>query len=269
MPDKKQAKKYPSHLIIPDTQVRVGDNLDYLSWIGEYIMNKRPDTIVMLGDFADMHSLSSYDRGKKSGEGARVTEDIAVVAKAMDVLLAPMRKYNRRMAKNKKSQYKPRMVLTLGNHENRIERYVNDNPQLGSFLSSASLPYACNGWEVVPFLEAITIDGIKYSHFFPRGANGRIMQGRNGAPNARLQVVREGMSCTAGHLQGLDWAPMPHGEGIRYGLIVGSCYVHEENYLTPQGTEYWRGIVLKNEVHDGYYDPMFISLKYLERRYGS
>ena len=38
-------------------------------------------------------------------------------------------------------QYKPKMVLTLGNHEERIMRHVNDNPELQGFLSYDNLRY--------------------------------------------------------------------------------------------------------------------------------
>ena len=53
------------HLVIGDTQVKPGISLSYLTWIGKYIVDKQPDVIVMIGDFADMPSLSSYDVGKK------------------------------------------------------------------------------------------------------------------------------------------------------------------------------------------------------------
>ena len=57
------------HLIIPDCQVKDGVPLEYLEWIGHYIVEKKPDVIINIGDFADMPSLSSYDVGKKSFEG--------------------------------------------------------------------------------------------------------------------------------------------------------------------------------------------------------
>jgi hypothetical protein len=260
--------KSNSHLIIPDVQARIEDDFSFLSHIGHYIVDKKPDTIVCLGDFVDMKSLSSYDMGKKAAEGARVTKDIAASHLAMDALMKPIYSYNEKRARNKKAQYKPRMVLTLGNHENRINRYINDYPHMADFLSTDALGFQHYGWEVHQFLEPVVIDGIKYAHFFPRGPNGRVMQSTRGAPSARAQVMREGMSCTAGHLQGLDWAVLPNGTGANYGLICGSCYLHEEDYLTPQGTQYWRGIVVKHDVRDGDYDPMFVSLEYLNRRYG-
>ena len=256
------------HLVIPDVQARIEDNFRFLERIGQYMVDKKPDVVVCLGDFVDMKALSSYDMGKKAAEGTRVNKDFLAGRSAMKHLMVPLQKYNKKLAKNKKAQYKPRLVMTLGNHENRINRYINDYPHLADFLSTADLGYEEYGWEVHPFLEPVIIDGVKYAHYFPRGPNGRVMQGTRGAPSARAQVMREGMSCTAGHLQGLDWSVLPNGTGANYGLIAGSCYEHEESYLTPQGTQYWRGVVIKHEVRDGLYDPMMVSLSYLKRRYG-
>src|SRR3990167_10888236 len=112
------------HLIIPDCQVKPGVDLSYLGWIGHYICDKQPDVIVHLGDFADMPSLSSYDVGKKSFEGRRYADDIEAAKDAMCAFLSPLWDFNAKAKKNKEKQYHPRMVLTLGNHENRIHRAV-------------------------------------------------------------------------------------------------------------------------------------------------
>ena len=256
------------HLIIPDTQIRPGVCINHLVALGRYIVKKKPEVIVQLGDFADMHSLSTYDTGTMRAEGARLVEDIAAAKQAMKALLSPLWDYNLKRQLHKKALYKPRLILTLGNHEQRIERHVNANPNLAGFLSYSSLGYSDFGWEVYNFLEVVEVDGILYSHFFPRNATGRIVQSTRGSPNARVQVQREGKSCTSGHLQGLDVHIQQRSNRRDYGLIAGSFYMHEEDYLTPQGTAYWRGVVMKNEVDDGEYDPMFISLNYLLRTYG-
>lgn len=256
------------HLVIPDLQIQHGVPLEHLTWIGKYIVDKQPEVIVQIGDFADMHSLSSYDMGRKSGEGARYEVDIAAAQEGMATLMAPIIEYNRKQVKNKKAQYKPHMVLTLGNHENRINRHVNSNPILEGRLSTDDLGFASYGWEVHEFLEVVEIDGVLYSHYFPRNAQGKVVQSFRGAPNARAQVQREMQSCTSGHLQGLDFHIQQTATTRKYGIIAGSCYLHEEDYLTPQGTAYWRGIIYKHEVHDGEYDVMFVSLDYLQRRYG-
>lgn len=248
-----------THLVIPDTQVKPGVPTDHFTWIGKYIADKKPDVIVQIGDFADMESLSSYDKGKKSHEGRRYRKDLEAGWRAMDLLLEPIAK-----ARN----YKPKLVLTLGNHEQRIERAVEANAELEGTMSYDDLGYESYGWEVHPFLEVVNIDGISYSHFFPRSAQGKVCQTRNGAPNAKTQLVREGRSCTSGHSQGLDIACLPLGGKLQWGLIAGSCYLHDESYLSPQGNEHWRGVILKNGVSKGTYSPILVDLNYLKKRYG-
>ena len=51
-------------------------------------------------------------------------------------------------------------------------------------------------------------------------------------------------------------------------IIAGSFYQHDEAYLTPMANNCWRGIVMLNEVRDGQFDEMFVSLNYLRKRYG-
>ena len=255
-------------MVIPDVQCKAGVNLKHLEHIGKYLVDKQPDVVICLGDFADMESLSSYDKGKKKFEGRRYKKDISTAKIAMDILLNPLKSHNKKVAKQKGKQYKPRMVMLLGNHENRINRAVEADAILEDTISTDDLGYAEAGWEVHPFLQVVEIDGIMYSHYFPRSASGRVMQDKRGSPNAAVQVKREMCSCTAGHLQGLDFSIYQTGKQRYYGLIAGSCYTHDEDYLTPQGTQYWRGIIYKNEVVGGQYDPMFVSLEYLKRRYG-
>lgn len=259
---------FNTHLVIPDCQVKEGVDVSHLEHIGKYIVHKKPDTIICLGDFADMPSLSSYDKGTKGFEGRRYKKDIEATKRAMSLLMAPLNHYNQKRQADKKKLYKPRMIMLLGNHEHRIDRAVNMEPMLDGTISTEDLGYAEAGWEVHPFLDVVEVDGILYSHFFPRSPSGRIMQNKRGAPSASAQVRREMRSCTSGHLQGLDFSIYQTGHRRYYGLIAGSCYTHDEEYLTSQGTHYWRGIVYKNEVRDGEYDGMFVSLNYLKRKYG-
>lgn len=113
-----KSDKGHTHIVIPDTQCKGGIDMDYLRWYGEYIALKMPDVIVHLGDHADMPSLSSYDKGKKAMEGQRVQKDIEASIKGMNLLLAPIKELQDSQKKMYGTVlYKPRMVLTLGNHE--------------------------------------------------------------------------------------------------------------------------------------------------------
>ncbi len=81
------------HAIIPDCQVKDGVDLSYLTWVGKYLAEKKPDVIVQIGDFADMPSLSSYDVGRKCFEGRRYKTDIDVTNKAMEMLYMAKENY--------------------------------------------------------------------------------------------------------------------------------------------------------------------------------
>jgi len=48
-------------MVIPDCQVKPTHSTAYLRAVGQYMVEKQPDTVICLGDFADMPSLSSYD----------------------------------------------------------------------------------------------------------------------------------------------------------------------------------------------------------------
>src|SRR3954463_12664468 len=152
-------------LVVPDTQVKPGNDLGFLTRIGRFIVDKQPDIIVHLGDHADMPSLSSYDYGKKSFEGRRYVEDIQSAKDGMAALHQPIVSYNTRQAKNGKKQYRPEKHFLLGNHEHRISRAVNDDPKLDGVLSVDDLCYE-RDWLVHPFLEVVVIGGIAFSHYF-------------------------------------------------------------------------------------------------------
>lgn len=250
------------HIVIPDCQVRPGDDFQFLEAIGNYLVEKKPDVIVNIGDFADMPSLSSYDVGKKSFEGRRYVQDVDAAQEAQKALLSPLWAYQRRQLANKKKAYDPQMVLTLGNHEHRIHRAVNNDPKLEGVLSEEHLGYAEHGWEVHPFLSVVVLDGVAYSHYFTSGVLGRP------ATTAAAQLNKKHMSCIAGHQQGLQIHMAQRADGSRLtSVIAGSCYEHDEDYLGPQGNKHWRGILVLHEVHDGSFDLMPVSLDYLKKKY--
>lgn len=250
------------HLVLPDVQARPGHDFTYLNKIGHYIVEKKPDTIVCLGDFADMPSLSTYDYGKKSFEGKRYKADIEASHEAMTALLEPLWSFNAKAKKNKEKQYHPDMTLTLGNHENRINRAVNDDAKLDGVLSVDDLGFASYGWEVVPFLDVVVLDGVAYSHYFTTGLMGRPVT------TAQACLTKKHMSCIQGHQQGLQIATTYNAMGAKLtSVIAGSCYEHDEDYMSFQGNKHWRGFLVLHDVQDGDFDLMPVSLKYIAKKY--
>ena len=251
------------HLIIPDCQVKPGVDISYLKWIGEYAAEKKPEVIVCIGDFADMPSLSSYDVGKKSFEGRTYKADVESTKEAMSLLMKPIQDEQQRLIKNKDKRWNPRLILTLGNHEDRINRAINLDRKLDGLISVGDLEYEELGWEVHPYLEVVVVDGVAYSHFFTTGVMGRPVT------SAAALLTKKHMSAIMGHVQHRQIAYAQRADGKQMtGLFVGSCYLHDEDYLGLQGNDYWRGIWMLHEVNDGSFDEMPISLNYLKRKYG-
>lgn len=251
------------HLVIPDTQIGPGAPTQHLRWIGQYIVDQfasRPLKIIHLGDHWDMPSLSSYDRkGGSLMEGRRVITDIEAGNEAFKLLTEPLRKLNRK--RQRQYLWTPELHLLRGNHENRIVRAVEQDAQLEGFLSLDLLKSP--EWTVHDFLEPVRLDGVVYSHYLYNTMTGRPL----GGSNLETRLKNVGHSFTVGHAQGLKWARIDTLNGPHIGLQAGSCYLHEERYLGPQATGYWRGIIVCHQVENGDYDPMFVSLDYLCRRY--
>ena len=250
-------------LVIPDCQVKEGVPLDHLNWAGQAICDYKPDVIVNIGDFADMPSLSTHDvKGSKYFEGLRYKKDVEVVKEAMQLLLKPLRDMQKVQKDSKHKVYKPRMVLTLGNHENRINRAINNNPQLEGLLSVKDLEYE-KDWEVHDFLHPVFINGVGFNHYWPVGAMCRPAA----SPAAIISKLH--MSCVGGHQQGKQVAYGKRADGQSIcAIIAGSYYQHNEDYMDLLSNKHWRGLVVLNEVDDGHFDEMFLSIEYLKGKYG-
>lgn len=251
-------------MIIADTQVKPSSDLTYLKHIGRYIVDKRPDVIVHIGDHWDFESLSSYDKGKLSFEGRRLRSDIKAGNEGMDALLKPLRSLQARQRANKKAIYNPRMVFTAGNHEDRFDRLSQEMPELEGFVGTETLGLEDWGWEPYPYLEPVEIDGIYFVHYLANPFSGRPYGG-----SALNQLQKVGRSYVVGHKQTLDVAIRPTlDKNMQIGIINGACYPHDEDYKGPQGNTHFRGLTVLHDVRNGFGDPMFVSLDYLERKYG-
>jgi len=250
-------------LVIPDCQVKPGIPTEHLTWAGKAIVDYRPDVVINIGDFADMPSLSTHDKvGSKYFEGKRYKDDIKAAKEGMVKLLAPLRELQKSQRATKHKVYKPRMVLTLGNHENRINRAVANSPILDGVISVKDLDYE-RDWEVHDFLHPVFIGGVGFCHYFPVGAMGRA------ASSATVLVNKLHQSCIAGHQQGKQVAYGKRADGTAIcGIIAGSYYLHDEDYMDVISNKHWRGLVVLNEVKDGAFDEMFLSISYLEKKYG-
>lgn len=254
--EKPLTKKKPTILVIADTQCKSEESLEYMLWIGQYIADKKPDIIVHIGDHYDFPSLSSYDKGKSSAEGKRLIKDIEAGNKGFEYL---------NMAMQSIPDYNPRKVFCIGNHCERLSRYVDDNPELIGTLGLDKLPFEEYGWEVHPFLKPVEIEGIFFVHYLANPFSGKPYGG-----NAMNILKTVGRSFVVGHKQCLDIAIRPTIDGKQQiGIINGAAYPFDEKYKGYQGNNHFRGITMLYEVEDGFGLPKFISINHLKERYYS
>jgi hypothetical protein len=76
------------------------------------------------------------------------------------------------------------------------------------------------------------------------------------------------MSCVAGHQQGKQIAYGKRADGKSIcGIIAGSYYQHDEDYMDQLSNTHWRGLLVMNEVEDGQFDELFLSINYLKAKY--
>jgi hypothetical protein len=251
----------PRILFIPDTQVKPDVPTDHIAWAARYAADKRPDAIVCAGDWYDMPSLSSYDAGRLAAEGRRYQDDI-------DAGSAALALFDRELRKHAPRSYRPRKVVTLGNHEERIKRAVEESPKMEGKVSMNDLAFQQYGWVVHSFLEVATVFGVAFTHFCTLNAQGRAANTKHGAPSARAQAIRMMRSTVCGHRQGLDVATVEAaGRRVR-GVIAGSFYRHIEGYMGPQGNSHWQGLLMLNDIQAGDFDLCEVSMSYLSRRWG-
>ena len=81
----------------------------------KFIKDYKPTEIILLGDFMEVSSLSGYDLSKRRKiEGQRFEKEVALAEHELDIL----------------SDLCPVVTYLEGNHEDRVERYLDDHPEL-------------------------------------------------------------------------------------------------------------------------------------------
>jgi len=259
-------EKGRDHLVIPDDHASPFDTFDRYEWLGQFILEKQPEVIVKIGDSWDMPSLSSYDKGKKSHTVTKnVKADIESGHYSEQLLFGPIIQYNNTMTKWKKRKYNPLIVKCIGNHEFRLKRMLEYEPQwegtvdMGIFRTRLDLDEV-----VVPYLDYDIFDGVGYSHYFVSGVQGRP------ASSAAAMIRKTGISCTMGHVHTLDYATQKRADGkLTRGVFCGSF--HDKNHESFAGKQvdnvWWNGVIYKHNVIEGDYDIEEWSVERLEREY--
>lgn len=249
-----------THLIIPDSHAHPDYNNSRFDWLSRLIVDVKPDVVVHIGDGADMPSLSSYDKGTKAFVGRNYGADIGAAVEAEDRTWRQVKRQKKKV---------PRRVRLIGNHDERINKALNTQPELEGAVSINDLQLDKYYDEIVPYHGAtpgaIEIDGVVYAHFLPAGVMGRPVSGEHPAYSL---ITKLGQSCTVGHIHTRDFCQRANVLGApRLGLVVGVFQDWEAPFAGLANKFWWRGVVVCRNVEGGIYDHQWISINALKKEY--
>jgi hypothetical protein len=229
--------------------------------LGNLVADVKPDHVICIGDWADMPSLCSYERGTKGFEGRRYKKDIESSIDAQERFFEPIR------ARKKKL---PKFWMLHGNHEIRISRAIDsDAARLDGIISLDDLSYREYGWEVVSYSGAtpgiLELDGIVYAHYHTSGVLGKSIGGIHPA----FQLLQKGYcSSTQGHVHTFDHCVRTRNDGSYIHGLVSGCFIdYFADFAGVANNMWWRGVCLKEDVNKGNYDLSMVSLDSIRREY--
>lgn len=249
------------HLIIPDAHSHFEHHNRRANWIGKLIADVKPDIVVNLGDTWDMPSLSSFDKGTRSAMGRTYRADIDSGLDFNERLWDEVKKTKKKL---------PIRYFIEGNHEFRIKKAINYQPELEGAISFNDLELERYYDEIIEYngrsSGIVEIDGINYSHFFISGVMGKPIGGTHAAYSI-LQKMHG--SCTAGDLHLLSYDVQTGANGRRlHGLVAGCAMDYDASWAGEANRLWWKGVVVKRDVHEGQYNPQFVSMDSLRKEYG-
>lgn len=251
-----------THLIIPDPHAHYKHNNRRAEWLGNLIVDVKPNVVINIGDNWDMPSLSGYDKGKKSFQGRTYAADVAAGCDFNDRLWSTVRRAKRKM---------PRRVFCVGNHEQRIDRAVEMQPELEGTVSYSDLDLERYYDDVVHYTGqtpgTICIDGVWYAHYFISGVMGRPIGGEHPAYSL---ISKKHETCTQGHTHVYDHCHRTTSGGRHiFGLVAGCFADYKTEWAGDADSLWFKGCFIKRKVEDGTYDLEAVSMSRLKKEYGS
>lgn len=250
------------HLVLPDPHAHPDYSNERADWAGKLIVDLKPDVVINLGDMWDLASFSGYDKGKARFHGRQYRKDLDAGLEFDDRLWAPIKK-----AKKKR----PRRVFFEGNHEERMRRALDQQPELEGTIGFKDFQLDINYDEVVEYTNGSTpgcleIDGIVYAHYFVSGVMARAIGGEHPAYSL---LTKQFQSATCGHVHVYDHCVRTDATGRRLNGLVAGVFQDYDSPWAGEVNKLWtRGLFIKRQVENGNYDLEFVSMERLKKEYG-
>lgn len=249
----KKVKLGPSHLIIGDAHSQPDVSNARFDWLGRAIAELQPDVIIDIGDWWSMDSLCSFDEHRADFKSRLFRNDIEAGIDAMQRVQVAIRGVK---------GYRPRKIRTLGNHEYRIERLIEWEPRFSGILGYASLASKEFGWEEIPFLDIIEVDGMHYTHYLKQVGSNRPVAGVVGT---RTVALKHHKSLVFGHTHRYE---VYEELQSRIQVINVGCYFeHWMDWAKGDNHRWNRGLLHLTDIRDGVGSPKWYSMEEVKHRW--
>lgn len=189
-------------LALPDMHVPDHDSAS-LDAILQYASDQPFDEFIQLGDFLNLDSVSGHNPDATLiREGARIKDDLDAGNEVLDQIDEVLDSHGRKVVK----------TLIKGNHEWRLDRYIEKNPALFGQLSiEEGLHLRERGYNYVRSYPHGELYQVGHAHFF----HGIFCSGNH----AKRHVERYGVNIFYGHVHSVQTHSVQrHGKG---STIVG------------------------------------------------
>ncbi len=210
-----------------------------LAAVLEYAKSETWDTCILIGDLVDMNCISRFTR---KSERERAGETIFDEYEHTNAVLDRIQKAVR--AKNADCE----MVLLEGNHENRVEQYINEFPMFEGILE-------------VPKCLRLKERGIKWVPCYQNGKPYRIGHARfhhglyTNKYHASKMVSHFGTNIFYGHthdVQEIAWEMQGSDKTIK-GKSLGCLCEYDQKYMKGRPSKWQQAFAVFYFYPDGYF----------------
>lgn len=249
-------------LVIGDTQITRDHDFSVIASAANYIVDEMPEEVVIIGDWFDLESLSFFASDLEK-EGRRLVDDIQAGIFGLDVLMQPLVMLQNKQRLQKKKVYRPKIVFTMGNHEERLNTFLKKNPNLVGSLPDLKDTIEQYGIEVYDFLAPyVGMSDVHYFHYLANPMSGKAI---GGSMDNKLNKVT--YSFVMGHQQHFQYAERQQTTGNpQFGIVVGAFYEQDESYKGAQGNTHSRGTAILHH-HDRGVDVEYMSCERIKNLY--
>lgn len=210
--------------------------VEVLAWAARFGSDRKVGRVVQVGDWGTFDGASFHDKNDTLRARLKPT-----IKQDLDNQKESLQAFHN----SRSADWNPKLDITLGNHENRLHRFENANPETaGMFSNELETNFAQFGWQTRPYGEVMFVQGVGISHHPTNGA-GRAFGGKTGPQRAANELTS---SFISGHTHAYQ-----HFTTGKIGTVSGvdvmevGCALpwgEVEDYAAHAIINWWYGFVI-------------------------